>query len=992
MFMERLVMKPDEILKYIRFFRGKLQTDKLIVFVGAGVSRNVKGMPDWNDLIKKMADAIKYSRCDFCTKKTKKCKETCKFYDEFSNDEFLKIPQYVYNRSKRLYERVLLENIEHDRSINAPLSNAIFDLAPAHIITTNYDKLIENCKNVQKDNYGIIVYDKDLLECSKNKYVIKMHGDIDDLNTIVLKESDYLEYTQNHVLIEMFVKSLLTDHTILFLGYSLNDYNIKLIISWINHIRAQNKLLKKDTKFGYIVADNEKITSTKRKYFEKNYIGIVNIHEMPLIKDIPQDLDDDRGKRLYSFLSIIGYPLLEKYFYNYISFDEVIVFLQSYKYVNGKNICDLLCFGGYSLSGNELVLYSETNYDLLINYIKTKTESAKILGQLLYNAGIICVRLLSTSSHRHEEYKIIGYHNTILDDKLFELYLNNDYDSLNLVLAKSSNDNPLEFCFYQTIIQDYTKEMLEYIELAECCELSVEDKIRCLFNKAAIEGGLTYHYTNKNITKYIEGIYDKTQKKIFKPYQDIFDGNYQQLYTARECLEKLKDQYYISQTLFINGDSLPELYKIKRIAYDQYLFYFNNTLIFKNYSDLKKILKIYIEAIVCTNGRFIEKTFELLKTKGKKDRYKIDEIDFDIITKFISIKDLYNIIEEYNLERFEINEDVIEHIILCFENIVKSIISLNLYNRFDAAPNILVNCMIILTKTCLNGEQRIRISNIIHKLIKEKEFLNFFFSDMFPEITISLRVFNNLLKLIPVRKNFAIVKNIINNPNFKSYYVNTNIRVLQEVLSVFIDTTKSQDELSLFISSFEGINKVNVIHLLYKHITSIKEKNRCKNFLSSNFDKLGVDDIFEFVYNNMLDITDVEADKILENTLKIYHQQKNNGVYIRSDSLSRNLDLICILYITGKINSLDALNELAGENDFLQFFVNHEEFDYSKVDFSKYMWENIARQPEFMIKLIEHKEDIIPKINQRIELEQATEFERKILYGYLLDRDSMLNF
>ena len=32
------------------------------------------------------------------------------------------------------------------------------------------------------------------------------------------------------------------------------------------------------------------------------------------------------------------------------------------------------------------------------------------------------------------------------------------------------------------------------------------------------------------------------------------------------------------------------------------------------------------------------------------------------------------------------------------------------------------------------------------------------------------------------------------------------------------------------------------------------------------------------------------------------------------------------------------------------------------------------------------------EINQRIELEQATEFERKILYGYLLDRDSMLNF
>ena len=43
-----------------------------------------------------------------------------------------------------------------------------------------------------------------------------MHGDITDLDTIVHKEADYLEYSQKHVLIELFVKSLLTDHTIVF--------------------------------------------------------------------------------------------------------------------------------------------------------------------------------------------------------------------------------------------------------------------------------------------------------------------------------------------------------------------------------------------------------------------------------------------------------------------------------------------------------------------------------------------------------------------------------------------------------------------------------------------------------------------------------------------------------------------------------------------------------------------------------------------------------
>lgn len=276
-------MEKIELLKHIRNFREKTNTDKLILFVGAGVSCNVANMPSWNKLIQEMANSIKYSKCTSCKKKDKECKKTCKFIDSFSTDEYLKIPQYVYNKNKKLYNQILLNNIQHDHTIDAPLSNAIIDLAPAHIITTNYDKLIENCSNIQKDNYEVIVYDKDLLNAQKNRYIIKMHGDIDEPETIVLKEADYLEYTQKHVLIEMFIKSLLTDHTILFLGYSLNDYNVKLIISWINYIRTQNKAFDKSTKFAYIVLDEKKVHKNQIKYFESNNIGVINLYKMPLI-------------------------------------------------------------------------------------------------------------------------------------------------------------------------------------------------------------------------------------------------------------------------------------------------------------------------------------------------------------------------------------------------------------------------------------------------------------------------------------------------------------------------------------------------------------------------------------------------------------------------------------------------------------------------------------------------------------------------------------
>lgn len=43
---------------------------------------------------------------------------------------------------------------------------------------------------------------------------------------------------------------------------------------------------------------------------------------------------------------------------------------------------------------------------------------------------------------------------------------------------------------------------------------------------------------------------------------------------------------------------------------------------------------------------------------------------------------------------------------------------------------------------------------------------------------------------------------------------------------------------------------------------------------------------------------------------------------------------------------------------------------------------------EFRIVL--HKEQIIPTIQRKIDLNAATEFERKILYGILRDRDTVL--
>ena len=112
----------------------------------------------------------------------------------------------MFNTDESLYNKVLAESVPM-MTVDAPLSSAIFDINPGHIITTNYDQLLESSRNVFREQYQVIVNDKDLLNADKSKYIIKMHGDL-SANNIVLKEQDYLNYSQNHVLMELFIKSL----------------------------------------------------------------------------------------------------------------------------------------------------------------------------------------------------------------------------------------------------------------------------------------------------------------------------------------------------------------------------------------------------------------------------------------------------------------------------------------------------------------------------------------------------------------------------------------------------------------------------------------------------------------------------------------------------------------------------------------------------------------------------------------------------------------
>ena len=530
-------MGNDELLNYISMFREKAEQGKLVIFVGAGVSCNVDGMPSWNALIQNMAKAIDYSRCDTCRHRLESCENTCLLKDDFSTDELLKVPQHVFNKDQELYYRILNESIPAVTA-DAPLSSAIFDINPAHIITTNYDQLLESSKNIFCEQYQVIVYDKDLLNADKGKYIIKMHGDLSDASSIVLKEQDYLDYSQKHVLIELFIKSLLTDHIVLFLGYSLNDYNIKLILSWLNYMRSQNGAFDVDRRVGYLILDQEIVDDTQLSYFSSNNIEVININSMPLIQEIPADLSNEIGKRLYSFLRVIANPALEE---NLSTIENAVKFMSRFSFVSYEQILKLLYVKRYEVTDRKLRLFSENDYARLIAFMESGDEGATDLRQLFLNAGIVSIQCI----HEHKVMRFrIGElsDNALLKSEIFNLYILNKYDEIKALLNSEHIDlEANEMLFYKSIVDGFS-EILEFHEEIDCSGFPIDQKVAYLHNSAVLEAIQTYFggFDSAKVKQFVQNIAASKEREVFSGYLDIYSGNTKKRLSMYEALEKLK--------------------------------------------------------------------------------------------------------------------------------------------------------------------------------------------------------------------------------------------------------------------------------------------------------------------------------------------------------------------------------------------------------------------------------------------------------------------
>lgn len=210
----------DELINAIR-------NKNIILFVGAGLSRNLN-LPTWEELIEKLSLDLNYEP------------EVFKTYGDFQS-----LAEYYQIENDNLEKLAMwMDSTWHDnKDISlSELHKLVFDLDFPIIYTTNYDRFLEKTYDYYKKEYVKISSVIDMVKIKKDlTQIIKFHGDFDNYKSMVLTEKSYFERLNFESFLDIKLRSDFLGKSILFLGYSLSDINIRFLLFKLDKLWKQTE-------------------------------------------------------------------------------------------------------------------------------------------------------------------------------------------------------------------------------------------------------------------------------------------------------------------------------------------------------------------------------------------------------------------------------------------------------------------------------------------------------------------------------------------------------------------------------------------------------------------------------------------------------------------------------------------------------------------------------------------------------------------------------
>ena len=950
--------KGEKMLKQdIRFLAEELEKGKLIVFVGAGVSKN-SGLPDWKELIKDYAEyrGIK----------------------EFTSKEYLAIPEEVFERYGSLKYYEIAEKRFSGKYVPNSIHRILKEMDLTYIITTNYDTLIEDeIKNLQ-----VVSKDEDLPYTSSNKMLIKMHGDFKNKN-IVLKKSDYDNYEKNFQLISTLIKGLFTTNTILFIGYSYNDTNVQQIMNWIKEI------LKEETRKAFLVEFTEKDDKEEENGEQINRISLKLLtknNDEILYADKKGRVDYDYEKTLTEFLLNI-YNEKEN-----VRQEKNFEIYKNLNYLTKHNWKKLSKYSEIYIDKDwKRILNTRFEFKDIEKYeeILFKSRIKKVVQNINRSEKEILIPFSEKGiTPKRKEQKNILEEKIEVEEKFLKIICDYDYENFqNLVEEYKENNNINKYVivygylFFKKI--NKAKEIIKsMIEEKENFNSKNEKLVWDNFILSIIEF-MEITHTEENLNKTFESIEESLEDKYFEYFKyetELFNEIFE--YSTLEAINKEINRLFDKvrkekRTSYVGGT--PPLYKAIILSRDLFYFCSLNGIFGNLFSPYLEFMKKYIEILLMSyRNKDVEVKNQMFKNRNLLEEFEY--FDFFMMLE-LSCSDLKKLFNEYVIKDLKCKKEISDKLIVLLQNILDWVEEND--EEFMEKIDTLESILLIISKLDLMESQFQKLVDII---LNDKN-RNIFFEN------------NYVLGIVD---NFRIII----YKNFQNLNKEFFDKVLEKIFS--IDRNRIDENLLDYITYY--FNK--------KEMPKILKNDKIENFINQNnlkikcyFLRIIDETYFEELKNEIL--KEIKETLDIESYSFLLNQNFIDFIPETEDKIIKELDRIfqkkdidinnLISYTSEKEKILDFLLESGLNNrlpisfiEKLKNYKNKEFFKSLEQYESEILWKYILNQENFdYSKFTENELEKFSKIRIKNLLEKNNKklikLVRKYIFSKIKNNDNISN-
>jgi len=220
----------DDIEDLARSVRDR----QAILFVGAGVSM-VVGLPSWQELIDHMTNELGLEGEA----------EQGRSLGHPILAEYYRLRHGSIGPLRSWMDREW--KVSEERVRDSRIHQLIVQLDAPLIYTTNYDRNLEVAYGLAGRPFAKIANARDLTFArQEDTQIVKFHGDFDDDDSLVLTESDYFSRLNFDSPLDVKFRADAMSRTLLFIGYSMQDLNIRLLLhriweSWSRSAYERNR-------------------------------------------------------------------------------------------------------------------------------------------------------------------------------------------------------------------------------------------------------------------------------------------------------------------------------------------------------------------------------------------------------------------------------------------------------------------------------------------------------------------------------------------------------------------------------------------------------------------------------------------------------------------------------------------------------------------------------------------------------------------------------